>query len=716
MPASVKQKTGRKGQFSCNFCRSRKLRCDRPLPCTSCKSRGRTCQFEPSHTNSEPCQTAALTLAEIIPQQQERVATTPLPISTSTKPLAPTQHGLLTEVQALRKLAEDLERRVAQSTVNNESPIVVSDVSTTPDSQDVTPLSDTPLSNLSHFSEVVAHLQRVSRSQSSIDAIPDEDVVFRIEHIQTIPQAPTYNTQLGKPTSCIWIPHLSETKTLLEHYISNLSHIQHVIHPPSLRTAICNLYRKISAHERLEPGTVILLLSIIANATHVWVAGDTADGESSLFLSSTQAHAQTRMWVKAAQTVLNATQNDAGTLETIQGIILLSFVVCNVECVSMRYRSLISSGLLLGHELGLHRLDRDTNTTKDDLATEMGRRAWWYLVATDWLIAARFDGPTEGVYQAHPLQMTVNKPRNVNDIDFKDGYFFPPQPLHQPTDMSYFLQRIQLAEISRDMVDRSQMAIVKSGQSNYYEGVMTMDSKLEQMIHNVPDFFQLKNYELFAEYNRTSSIFLQAYMLNSLMHTQRCRMHLAYLTTGSRDDPAYASSREACLTSAKHIIYTETRLLESKHAFVQIRGRLAAILYGVFIAGIVLLMDVCLHRPQAVQDEAQRGELATALSIIQDMRNYSMAAASLHESLLQIVSRYGAQQPQKQVQSDTADMLSSRQQGGWTTLNAHENAIASATQSSSTFDQQMEEPASSIYFDQLHWDDLFTGLATSSFF
>ncbi|KAH7067253.1 hypothetical protein BKA63DRAFT_114709 [Paraphoma chrysanthemicola] len=715
MPASVKQRPGRKGQFSCNFCRTRKLRCDRPLPCTSCKSRGRTCQFEPIPSTLEHRQTTAPTLAEVIPQQQGHIATTTLPIGSYTKPLTPTQHDLLTEVQALRRLTQDLERRVVQSTVIHESPIIASDVSLTPDSQDVTHLSDTSLSNLSHVSEVVAHLQRVSRSQSSIDAIPDDDVVFRIEYIQAIPQAPTHNTQLGKPTSCIWLPHLSEAKILLEHYISSLSHIQHVLHPPSLRTIICDLYRKISTHERLEPGTVILLLSIIANATHVWAGGDATEGESSLFLSSTQAHAQTGMWVKAAEAVLNATQNDGGTLETIQGIILLSFVVCNLECVSLRYRSLISSGLLLGHELGLHRLDRDPNTEKDDLATEMGRRSWWYLVATDWLIAARFDGPTEGVYQAHPLHMAVNKPRNVNDIDFKDGSFFPPQPRHQPTDMSYFLQRIQLAELSRDMVDRSLMAVAKSGQSNYYEGVMAMDSELEQMIHNVPDFFQLKSYELFAEDNRTSSIFLQTYMLNSLMHTQRCRLHLAYLNTGSSGDPAYASSRNACLASAKHIIYTETRLLESKHAFVQIRGRLAAILYGVFIAGIVLLMDVCLHRPQAVQDEASRGELATALSIIKDMRSCSMAAASLYESLLQIVSRYGAQQPQIRVQSK-ADMLSSPRQGACSTLHAHEDVTAFATQPSSTFDQQMEEPASSIYFDQLQWDDLFTGLASSSFF
>jgi hypothetical protein len=127
------------------------------------------------------------------------------------------------------------------------------------------------------------------------------------------------------------------------------------------------------------------------------------------------------------------------------------------------------------------------------------------------------------------------------------------------------------------------------------------------------------------------------------MHSQRCKLHLAYLTSGPNDNPTYTSSRAACLKSARDVIRAETQLLASNHAFVQIRLRVAAILYGVFIASIVLLMDACLHRPEAVQDEVQHGDLGAALRIIGDMTTHSMAAATLHESLMQIVARYRAQ-------------------------------------------------------------------------
>jgi hypothetical protein len=76
-------------------------------------------------------------------------------------------------------------------------------------------------------------------------------------------------------------------------------------------------------------------------------------------------------------------------LEMIQGIIILSFVVANFEGVSMRYRSLISTALLLSREMKLHRLDAALHTSgADAVRIEMCRRVWWYLVATDWYVTS----------------------------------------------------------------------------------------------------------------------------------------------------------------------------------------------------------------------------------------------------------------------------------------------------------------------------------------
>jgi hypothetical protein len=294
---------------------------------------------------------------------------------------------LLAEIQNLRRLTQQLEARVVQSTASHQlrDGNVVTSPSTAPvDDDDITSQS-----NMGHITDVVAHLQRVSMSRSSLDSVCADDLVLKVTHIRTIPKAPTYTSQLGKPMPCIWLPHHYEAKMLVESYMEDISYIQHVVHHASLTATVANVYEQVNRHEPVNPGHLVLLLSIIASATHVWVPREGVGGGHSLFLSSAQANAQTPLWVKATYAVLNVAQNNVmPTLETIQGITILSCVIVSLEGVSMRLRSLLSTGLLLSRELNFHRLDSVPNAAAtDSVRIEMSRRIWWYLAATDWFVS-----------------------------------------------------------------------------------------------------------------------------------------------------------------------------------------------------------------------------------------------------------------------------------------------------------------------------------------
>ena len=341
-------------------------------------------------------------------------------------------------------------------------------------------------------------------------------------------------------------------------------------------------------------------------------------------------------------------------------------------------------------------------------------------------MAARFGGTGEGVYQAHSLHMTTSKPSNINDLDLIDNEPQSGLPLDQPTDMSYFLQRLRLAEISRSIVDHNLLNVTSSTRPNYYGHVMAMDFELEQLLQSVPSFFHMENYVETPQSERATNIFLQAYMLNSLLHSQRCKLHLAYLTAGPSDNPnpAYAASRNACLKSARQIIQAESQLLQSQHLFVKVRLRFAAFFYSVFMASIVLLMDTCLHRPTSLEDEISNGDLAEALGMIRDVKSHSLAAATLYESLMQIVARYRAQQ-HKQDNYAVAPLRSETRypptpSSGSALLNGDYLDWSSTNvfpdQSSNGSDQQATGLDDSMFLDQVQWDDLFTGLASSSFF
>jgi hypothetical protein len=247
------------------------------------------------------------------------------------------------------------------------------------------------LSNMHEMSAVVGHLEGVSMSRSSLELFAANCVIFKIRHIRAIPSAPSYLMQLGRPTPCIWLPLRKEAMTLLDYYITELNYIQHVTHYPSLPLAFDEVYRQIESCEPVQPSKVILLLSIIAHVTHVWTPPNGLNSEPPLFMSSSQAQSQTPMWIKATYTVLDAIREGYSlALETVQGIIILSYVICNIEGVSLRYRSLISTGLLLGRELDLHRVDHaSTADAAGTLKAEIGRRVWWYLTATDWYVDSR---------------------------------------------------------------------------------------------------------------------------------------------------------------------------------------------------------------------------------------------------------------------------------------------------------------------------------------
>lgn len=254
--------------------------------------------------------------------------------------------------------------------------------------------------------------------------------------------------------------------------------------------------------------------------------------------------------------------------------------------------------------------------------------------------------------------MMVKQPLNINDVDLIDNGPNVDQPVSVPTDMSYFLQRIRLAEIARRIVDQyhDDVAVSRSGGPGYHTHVMAMDAKLDQMLHEIPSFFHLDTYEHAPHGHLTDSgAFIQAYLLNSIVYTQRCKLHLGSLSSGSgssNTNPSHTYARETCLRSARQIIRSEAQLERSGHVFALVRLRLSGILYGVFMAGIVLLVDACINERQDETTGAPgRDEAAEALRIIDSARSYSVTAANLYALLTQVLAKHRDVQQRRQQQA-----------------------------------------------------------------
>lgn len=258
---------------------------------------------------------------------------------------------------------------------------------------------------------------------------------------------------------------------------------------------------------------------------------------------------------------------------------------------------------------------------------------------------SRYAGPQEGSYSIHLRQMATRKPWNVNDEELFDGMQNIDRPLSQPTEMSYFLQRIRLGEMCRELIDRMPLG-ARVVDWEAHADVIAVDAHFIKFLDDMPAFFKLNDSDKVgsnaAQPGRqvlTTGIVVQRYILHSLVHSHRCKMHLPYLAKAS-SNTQFAYSREACLEAARQTVRTERLLEREAVQFVHTRFRISGVLQAVFIACIAFLLDMCFHNDRGQCDPKRKAELLEACSILEEARNHSPMTANLLESLNNIVQKY----------------------------------------------------------------------------
>lgn len=66
---------------------------------------------------------------------------------------------------------------------------------------------------------------------------------------------------------------------LVQSQIQDPSYIQHVLHSPSIPITIDDTYRQVSGQTPIQSSHLVLLLSTIACATHIWGSREDDDNE-----------------------------------------------------------------------------------------------------------------------------------------------------------------------------------------------------------------------------------------------------------------------------------------------------------------------------------------------------------------------------------------------------------------------------------------------------
>lgn len=249
-------------------------------------------------------------------------------------------------------------------------------------------------------------------------------------------------------------------------------------------------------------------------------------------------------------------------------------------------------------------------------------------------------GPQEGTYFAHPRQTRVNVPLNIDDEDLSRGNFEASKPLNELTSMSYFRQRIRLADICRRIADAMPISISAPELYNYQD-IVSLDAEFGAFLQELPVFFQVdeasrrQSRDLIRQHPHLT---MQRYVINLNMHIRRCKLHQPFLIRGALD-PAYQYSRDACLSSARRALEIKRLLDQEDVPILASHQRSSAVSHQIFLATTVLVMDLCFNKDE-VQEEERKTEVWEACRMLEAIKEHSSTAAKFLDSMTDVLRKY----------------------------------------------------------------------------
>ncbi|KAK4502646.1 hypothetical protein PRZ48_006072 [Zasmidium cellare] len=462
-------------------------------------------------------------------------------------------------------------------------------------------------------------------------------------HLRTADQL-VFDAEHQRQSEDISFPTHDVVTACLDLFETHLDAIQAVMHLPSVREMVRQLYADHNAGLTVSSGAVALVLSICA-AMGAWEL----DWDFLFPRSSSPAQVSALITQEALSALEHARRSSQISIEAIQATILLTFQFCHYEGLSPHPRLLHASAYTMARELGLHRIDAlnpepPVSTLANVIELEVTRKVWWHLTCTDWLFAYN-GGPNEGVYSIHPKHMSVKLPRNINhdDLATRDANFSRSDK--EPTIMSFHLQRIKIAVVCREVMDEMWSSpIMPDPEKLDYEQVAALDAKFLEIINGLPPFLRLNA----ATYPLTDSVdtwrmAVQRATINLMLHARRCKLHLPFLIH-YKSDPRYQLSRDICLKSARKVFKVRERVEmdgtpEGFMSFLNLGGQLS----NIFYASFVLVMDLCLNKDS--KNEGQVAEVYEAVKVMGEARISSRIASTCYESLMEILRKHQVNLP-----------------------------------------------------------------------
>ncbi|KAK5075592.1 hypothetical protein LTS08_001341 [Lithohypha guttulata] len=441
------------------------------------------------------------------------------------------------------------------------------------------------------------------------------------------------------------VPVYSDARCLFDQYAKYICHFHQIIHLPTFLRTMEKFYLDISQGKAVNTDHAALVLSVLAT---VLGYSKWSEPDSSPFQFASNRDITFLILFRSALDLLEYSRRVlSGSVEIVQTAIIIVFIEYNLEGFTSRARALLAQALLTAQELSMHKIDcpsstrrRESSTSvKSLIETEMKRRIWWHLVATDWMISLA-GGPQEGIYSAHPQQMRVRLPRNIDDEVLDRGNATEDLPLTQPTVMNYPLHRVRLAELSRTAIDTLRFGLADPTEHDYAQ-IMQLDRRIQNFIEDLPIFLKLDEESVKKSQNvldRYPFFAMQRYIINLGVYSVRCKIHQPFLMRSNAREQ-YSQSENMCISSAVKVIEISKAIRADPTHYIPVKVKVRGLMHHLFLATVVLAMDLCFNRMYREEDPRKQG-VSAAIEMLEDAKDESAHVHRFLDSLTEALRKH----------------------------------------------------------------------------
>ncbi|KAG9236062.1 fungal-specific transcription factor domain-containing protein [Amylocarpus encephaloides] len=556
---------------SCLTCRSRKLKCDRQHPCSTCTRRGESdaaaCTYSNTtsrstnryHTGAPRSSEAHLRLqrleemvTNLIQNSKDNssLGSIPSPGRASTGPSS----GPLNETQ---ELIEEPEKRLGRLDVHGSESMFIGPT---------------------HWTALLDNIRDI---QDALDTdVGQSDEPFP-NPLPTQPDIFIGTSQAHSlPDFCKSMPPRPSIDQLVSKYFNAKHNQAPIIHKQKFLREYDSFWSDPSSVPFLW---VSILFSVMFIGSSVNVEGPPPEA---------------RDFLVSAGHALVAGKYQNGNIYSIEALIF--YASCKyIQKEDMESNTWVLNGITarLALRMGYHR-DPSTLANITPFEGEMRRRTYFHVEAMDLLMSFKAGLPPV----IHENECDTEPPRNLFDTDFdEDCEVLPPsRPTSTPTAMLYYCEKSRLAKFLRRVITHA-----LSLKSSPYEETMKIDSELESAHRAIPASLRIR--PLSASFTDQAYLILHRLNVELLYLRSSCILHRKYISY-QRGNPAYSYSRKRSVDVGLEILGYQAEL----HHACQPGGQLykdrwmpsSLIMYDFLQAVMIVCLDLYESRNETIDREA----------------------------------------------------------------------------------------------------------------